>query len=425
MLPRLAVDSPASRPLPRRINFTKDALAGIRCPAGKTAAVVYDTKTQGLAFRVREGGGRAFYWIGRVRGELRPVKHLIGPDATPIDLARRIATEASVKAAQGVHPTADVKAKREAARAQRTLGDLWEAYRVGFLETRATQKTRETNESLWRVWLSPLGDRAADTVNGEALRALHASIAKGKADPKTKRSLGGKRTANKCVAMLRRLYNFNRLPNPVTRGVVELYRQHSRERYLLPDELRRFFAALADEPDETARDFLLLALFTGARRGNVSSMRWAEIDPSARLWRIPAAKSKTGKPIDVPLHPAAVELIERRRTANARREVPSDFVLWSDRAAAGHISEPRYAMQRVCKAARIGDLTIHDLRRTMGSWQAAAGASLTIIGKSLGHANESSTKIYARVDLAPVQESMFGAVDAMLRAANEPPFKSR
>ena len=82
-------------------------------------------------------------------------------------------------------------------------------------------------------------------------------------------------------------------------------------------------------------------------------------------------------------------------------------------------------MQRVCKAARIGDLTIHDLRRTMGSWQAAAGASLTIIGKSLGHANESSTKIYARVDLAPVQESMFGAVDAMLRAANEPPFKSR
>lgn len=418
--------------MPRKLNFTRDTLAGIRCPAGKSATIVYDVKTPGLALRVRDSGARAFYWIGRIRGDVRPVKHFLGDDATPIDLARRKAAAATVQAQSGVNPNDVVKAQREAAKARRTLADLWETYRVGFLETRATQKTRETNASLWRVWLSPLGERDVDDITGDDVRALHAAIARGKKRVDVvkgrgmgRRKLGGKRTANKAIAMLRRVYNYankgarqaGRIVNPVPDSGVELFRQHSRERYLSPTEIKQFLTALDGEPDQRARDFLTLALFTGARRGNVSSMRWAEIDLAARVWHIPGAKAKGRKSIAVPLHPAALAILDRRKADNDRRDEPSAFVLPSNRSASGHIASPQFAMRRVCKAVGIENLTIHDLRRTLGSWQAAGGASQSIIGKSLGHANHASTAIYARVDLAPVRASLFGAVDAMLKSA--------
>ncbi|MFD2405933.1 tyrosine-type recombinase/integrase [Azorhizophilus paspali] len=63
------------------------------------------------------------------------------------------------------------------------------------------------------------------------------------------------------------------------------------------------------------------------------------------------------------------------------------------------------------------DLRIHDLRRTLGSWQAKTGASLAIIGKSLNHKTHQATAIYARLDLDPVRQSVETATKAMLEAA--------
>jgi hypothetical protein len=56
----------------------------------------------------------------------------------------------------------------------------------------------------------------------------------------------------------------------------------------------------------------------------------------------------------------------------------------------------------------------------MGSWQAATGASLSVIGKSLGHLNQGTTAIYARLDLDPVREAVDRATSAMLAAAGQP-----
>lgn len=65
----------------------------------------------------------------------------------------------------------------------------------------------------------------------------------------------------------------------------------------------------------------------------------------------------------------------------------------------------------------ITDLRIHDLRRTLGSWQAKTGASLPIIGKSLNHKTQQATAIYARLDLDPVRQSFDIATQAMWNAA--------
>jgi len=45
-----------------------------------------------------------------------------------------------------------------------------------------------------------------------------------------------------------------------------------------------------------------------------------------------------------------------------------------------------------------------DLRRTLGSWLAANGYSLPLIGKVLGHSQPAATAIYARLDVEPVRK---------------------
>jgi integrase len=82
----------------------------------------------------------------------------------------------------------------------------------------------------------------------------------------------------------------------------------------------------------------------------------------------------------------------------------------------GHLVEPKKAWKRILERADLSDLRIHDLRRSLGSWQAATGASLSIIGKSLGHKNINSTAIYARLNIDPVRESMETATSAMMVA---------
>lgn len=59
------------------------------------------------------------------------------------------------------------------------------------------------------------------------------------------------------------------------------------------------------------------------------------------------------------------------------------------------------------------DIHLHDLRRTLGSFQAITGASLQVIGKSLGHKSQAATQIYARLHHDPVRQSVERATEAM------------
>jgi len=69
---------------------------------------------------------------------------------------------------------------------------------------------------------------------------------------------------------------------------------------------------------------------------------------------------------------------------------------------------------------KTGRLRLHDLRRTMGSWQAITGSSTKLIDASLGHKTEAATAVYARLTIDPVRESMEKAVQAMENAKDTP-----
>ena len=79
------------------------------------------------------------------------------------------------------------------------------------------------------------------------------------------------------------------------------------------------------------------------------------------------------------------------------------------------LSAQRYEIDTT--GSRMQDFRPHDLRRTLGSYQAITGSSLPIIGKSLGHKSQAATQIYARLDLDPVRNSVKKATEAMYAAA--------
>ena len=184
-------------------------------------------------------------------------------------------------------------------------------------------------------------------------------------------------------------------------------KEKSRDRFIQSDELPRFFQALSKEPNETIRDYVLISLLTGARRSNVCSMKWQDINFERAEWRIEETKNDT--PQTVTLSPEAIEVLQNRKSDD------SEFV-FPGIGKSGHIQEPRKGWERILKSAEIKDLRLHDLRRTLGSWQAKTGASLAIIGKSLNHKNQNTTAIYARLDLDPVRDSVNTATSAMLAA---------
>ena len=75
----------------------------------------------------------------------------------------------------------------------------------------------------------------------------------------------------------------------------------------------------------------------------------------------------------------------------------------------------RAVREKVVLPPSMQDIRLHDVRRTFGSYQALTGASLQIIGRSLGHKSMAATQIYARLNLDPVRASIEKATEAMFQ----------
>src|SRR5262249_56278909 len=112
--------------------------------------------------------------------------------------------------------------------------------------------------------------------------------------------------------------------NPVRRLKRQWFNIKPRERYVRAAELPRFYAAVCDLPNPVARDYLLLLLFTGMRRSEAAGLRWDDVDLPHRIIRVPAAKTKSGKKLDLPMSDFVFGLfMERQRLRRVRFVLPS------------------------------------------------------------------------------------------------------
>jgi integrase len=201
---------------------------------------------------------------------------------------------------------------------------------------------------------------------------------------------------------------------------IEKNPETKRKRYLSGDELERLVAALAKYPDKRSADVVRLLLFTGARRGEVLGMRWADLDLTGGIWTKPASSTKQKADHTVPLSAPVAQLLSGiREQQTAKRQALGEFV-FAGNGDARHIVEIQTTWRRLCKTAKISGLRIHDLRHSFASQLASGGASLPLIGALLGHTQAQTTQRYAHLFQDP-QKAAVEKVAAIITAAAGPP----
>jgi integrase len=200
-------------------------------------------------------------------------------------------------------------------------------------------------------------------------------------------SAGHLYAANRVIAVLSKMFSLAqrwqmRDDNPC-RGI-DKNSEAKRRRYVDGDELARLCAALAKHSDLDAADIVRMLLLTGARKGEVTSMRWADVDLSKRVWSKPASSTKQAQEHIVPLSAAACQLLSEirdRRHASKGRPL-GEFVFPGD-GQTGHRLDIKRDWTALTKAAGITGLRIHDLRHSFASQLVSAGSSLPLIGALL------------------------------------------
>jgi integrase len=343
-----------------------------RDAAGEAIRAEYpDAACPGLYLVVQPSGARS--WALRYR---RPngktAKLTLGKDLT-LAAARHAASAARLQLERGADPAP----KRLSATAYAPEGgEAIEAVFGSFLELHARRKTRPstawaTERVFNRIVLPAWRGRSIHDITRRDVIDLVEQVA-------TDRPY----LANRTLGTLSKFYNWLIARDvvkmsPVT-GVERPHKEQVRTRSLADSELRALWKAC--EGDGPFGDALKVLVLTGARRNEVSQMRWSEIDEKRRLWALPASRSKNHHEHTVPLSSQAWTLIQAQS-----RFLDCDFVFTADgrRPVTGWDK----AKNRLSAKAGIAPASwrLHDLRRTCASGLQRLGIAVPVIEKALNH----------------------------------------
>ena len=180
---------------------------------------------------------------------------------------------------------------------------------------------------------------------------------------------------------------------------VRKYREKKRERFLSREEYRRLGSALAEAEADAAAGAdgavspyaiaaLRLLMLTGCRLNEILTLRWDDVDRTAGEFRLRDGKTGTRM---VPLTPTAETVL-----AGIRRVPHNPWVIVGKQPGT-HLASITQEWYRLRARAGLDDVRIHDLRHSYASRALAAGESLSMIGKLLGHADIQSTARYAHL----------------------------
>jgi integrase len=373
--------------------------------------IAYDDMARGFGCRVTAAGARSYVLNYTTKGG-RERRITIGDcNDWAATAARAKARDLRREIDNGGDPLADIEAEREAP----TVVDLIERFEAEHLP-RKRPGTAADYQRMIRNHIRPhFGKhvKVADVAHDDVQR-LHDKITKA----------GHLHRANRVIAVLSKAFNLAcrwdmRTDNPC-KGI-ERNIEHHRRRYLSGDELVRLIKALAEHPDQQAANIIRLLLLTGARRGEVLSMRWADVDLSSGVWSKLPSSTKQKEHHQAPLSAPARQLLSEIRDGQASKhpKKPLGEFVFPSLSDSGHLEGFKRSWRTMCKAAGITGLRIHDLRHSYASQAISGGANLALVGALLGHSNPSTTARYAHLHHDPMREAT-ERVGAIIAGAGQP-----
>lgn len=190
-------------------------------------------------------------------------------------------------------------------------------------------------------------------------------------------------------------------------------------RFLSRDELDRLLAACRESESPDLYLAALLAITTGARRGELLGTRWKDVDLDRGLIHLRVGNETTTKggvrslPIAEP-----ARVILKARLDETRKAVVADLtgsaLVFPSRVTKSKPVELRKPFETALKRAEIEGFRWHDLRHSAASFMAAHGASLLGIGAVLGHKSAQTTKRYAHLTETATHTLVRGMADKLL-----------
>ena len=353
-----------------------------------------DRRVPGLALRVAPSGRKSWIVTARRPGKKNPSRFTIG-DYRELDLtdARDRAVQFKADLREGIDPVLERRIRRDDAvtSAENTFGEWVTRYLDEYSATNHRQKTHDEIRRVLTVNFQEWNDLPLAAITPTAINSELQKI--------NRRAGNRNKTAgNRYFAYLRAFFSWAKplCPGMDAHPMIELAKpkkkETARDRSLTIDEVVTLWAALpaAGEFQGIVRALLL----TGARRSEVAGMEWREIDLKARVWTLPASRTKDGKRKGIPISPMLLATIKAQSKRKGSRFVFStingkEFKNWTlhrNRLAAADGMED------------IEHFTLHDLRRTvstlmngdLNAWLAGRKAGVyvraEVIEEILGHA---------------------------------------
>ena len=396
-----------------KIRITQTFASRVKAPA-EGSRIHYDGEIAGFGLRVTEKGAKSFILNYSIHGHER--RYTIGSlGEHTAETARAKAIEFRQQIRDGVDPFAVLEQREQEAVAaearQRTLKQLSDAYLEQYAEVHKRPRTVVQDRSMLGIILPRLGKTPLGQITRRDIADLHASL---KATPYH---------ANRVLALLHHMFEWAGADdtgewmmdkNPAEK--VKKYQEAKRDRWLAEDELQRLADAMNQYPlrcvkalkvSQKQRDYLRaeaqraikalrLIMFTGCRKGEALTAKWADFDFARGVWTKPSHNTKEKKTEHVPLSTQALAVLE-----NMERKGEYLFPGRID----GHLKDLKSPWLAVCRLAKLPGVRIHDLRHSFASHLVSSGVPLATIGKLLGHTQPATTNRYAHLADNPQREA--------------------
>lgn len=418
-----------------RVRLTAGRVADFACPASKSQAFLWDTEAPTLALRASPTGRKTYVFESRLRGatiritigtagehgytlekarqKAQVLTMLVDDGKDPRELERqRVADEATAKAEAIARAESEKQAAIAQAEADKaasiTVGEVWAVYlaerrphwgdlhyrdheykaKAGGLPSgrRGGKGTKTKPGPLYPLMGLPLRELDAATIEAWAAK-------EGKTRPTSARLAWRLLTVfltwcseQPAYAALLPVKN----PGKTKKARESLGKAATKSDVLQRGQLKAWFQCVRQIQSRTISAALQIMLLTGARPGEVLSLRWEDVNTQ---WKGITIRDKVEGTREIPLTPYVAQLLAALPRANEWVFASARWVKpmngkpgeWVNTSASGRIAVPNNPHTRACEVAGLDGLTLHGLRRSFASLTEWLEIPAGVVAQIQGH----------------------------------------
>jgi len=182
------------------------------------------------------------------------------------------------------------------------------------------------------------------------------------------------------------------------------------------------FHALLEVCEPWLRGLVIVAAWTGLRKGNVLNLKRDQVNIFNRTISLDGSEMKNGEPLIIPIATPAYEVL---REAVKVPRIDSQLVFCNADGKPYTSMQVQRAFKEALMKAEIENFRFHDLRHCFASWNRQAGVDLDTLADLMGHKDTRMTRRYAHIGPAHLAraisqlEKSYGEISTKLAQSKE------